>query len=185
MDLIVVAQKGPALFGREGLLQVQENWHEIKELKLQQSTQKTDAVLKEILDKHKAVFGSEIGKLKGITATLYLEDNAQPKFCKARLVPYSLKPKVEEELQRLEKEGIIKPVTHSKWASSVVPVVKKNGQVRLCGDYKVTINPVMKVDQYPLPRIQDIFASLAGGKKFSKIDLTQAYNQMEVDEATN
>lgn len=42
----------------------------------------------------------------------------------------------------------------------------------------------MKVDQYPLPRIQDIFASLAGGKKFSKIDLTQAYNQMEVDEAT-
>lgn len=65
-----------------------------------------------------------------------------------------------------------------------MPVVKKNGQVRLCGDYKVTINPVMKVDQYPLPRIQDIFASLAGGKKFSKIDLTQAYNQMEVDEAT-
>lgn len=42
----------------------------------------------------------------------------------------------------------------------------------------------MKVDQYPLPRIQDIFVSLAGGKKFSKIDLTQAYNQMEVDEAT-
>lgn len=160
------------------------NWHEIKVLKLQQSTQKTDAVLKEILDKHKAVFGSEIGKLKGITATLYLGDNAQPKFCKVRLVPYSLKPKVEEELQRLEKEGIIKPVTHSKWASPVVPVVKKNGQVRLCGDDKVTINPVMKVDQYPLPRIQDIFASLAGGKKFSKIDLTQANNQMEVDEAT-
>lgn len=42
----------------------------------------------------------------------------------------------------------------------------------------------MKVDQYPLPRIQDIFASLAGGKKFSKMDLTQAYNQMKVDEAT-
>lgn len=181
---MVVAQKGPALFGPDGLLQFQVNWHEIKVLKLQQSTQKTDAVLKEILDKHKAVFGSEIGKLKGITATLTLEDNAQSKFCKARLVPYSLKPKVEEELQRLEKEGIIKPVTHSKWASPVVAVVKKNGQVRLCGDYKVTINPVMKVDQYPLPRIQDIFASLAGGKKFSKIDLTQAYNQMEVDEAT-
>nr|XP_034319447.1 uncharacterized protein K02A2.6-like [Crassostrea gigas] len=184
MDLMVVAQKGPALFGRDGLLQFQVNWHEIKVLKLQQSTQKTDAVLKEILDKHKAVFGSEIGKLKGITATLYLEDNARPKFCKARLVPYSLKPKVEEELQRLEKEGIIKPVTHSKWASQVVPVVKKNRQVRLCGDYKVTINPVMKVDQYPLPRIQDIFASLAGGKKNLKIDLTQAYNKMEVDEAT-
>ncbi|XP_061191727.1 uncharacterized protein K02A2.6-like [Saccostrea echinata] len=137
-----------------------------------------------ILDRHQAVLGSENGKLEGIRATLYLEDNAQPKFCKARPVPYSLKPKVEEELKRLEKEGIIKSVIHSKWASPVVPVVKKNGQVRLCGDYKVTITPVMKVDQYRLPRIQDIFVSLAGGRKFSKIDLRQAYNQMEVDESS-
>ncbi|XP_061177726.1 uncharacterized protein K02A2.6-like [Saccostrea echinata] len=184
MDLIVVRQNGPALFGRDGLSQFKVNWHEVKVLKLQQTTQKTDTMLKKILDRHQAVFGSEIGRLEGIRGTLYLEDNAQPKFCKARPVPYSLKPKVEEELKRLEKEGIIKSVTHSKWASPVVPVVKKNGQVRLCGDYKVTINPVMKVDQYPLPRIQDIFASLAGGRKFSKIDLTQAYNQMEVDESS-
>ncbi|XP_062574192.1 uncharacterized protein K02A2.6-like [Saccostrea cucullata] len=184
MDLVVVRQKGPALFGPDGLSQSKVNWHEVKVLKLQQTTQKTDTMLKEILNKHQAIFRSEIGKLEGITASLYLEDSAQPKFYKARPVPYSLKPKVEEELKRLEKEGIIKSVTHSKMASPVVPVVKKNGQVRLCGDYKVTINPVMKVDQYPLPRIQDIFASLAGGRKFSKIDLTQGYNQMQVDESS-
>ncbi|XP_062615419.1 uncharacterized protein LOC134277149 [Saccostrea cucullata] len=129
MDLVVVRQNGPALFGRDGLSQFKVNWHEVKVFKLQQTTQKTDTMLKEILDKHQAVFRSEIGKLEGITASLYLEDSAQPKFCKARPVPYSLKPKVEEELKRLEKEGIIKSVTHSKWASPVVPVVKKNGQV--------------------------------------------------------
>ena len=56
--------------------------------------------------------------------------------------------------------------------------------MRLCGDYKVTVNPVMCVDQYPLPKIEDIFATLAGGKKFSKLDLTQAYHHMELDEAT-
>ena len=125
-----------------------------------------------MLAKHKTVFDKGIGKLKGITAKLYLEDNAQPKFHKARPVPYSLRPRVEDELKRLEGEGIITSVSHSNWASPVVPVVKKSGQVCLCGDYKVSINPVLKVDQYPLPRIQDIFASLAGGKRFSKIDLT-------------
>ena len=115
---------------------------------------------------------------------MYIEDNVQPEFYKARHVSYSLRPKVEEELQRLEKEGVIKSVSHSKWASPIVPVVKKNGQVRLCGDYKLTINPVMKVDQYPLPHIKDVFASLAGGQTFSKIDLTQAYNKMEVEESS-
>ena len=54
-----------------------------------------------------------------------------------------------------KKEGVIKSVSHNKWASTVVPVVKKNGQVRLSGDYYLTINPVMKVDQYPLPHITD------------------------------
>ena len=183
ISLMVVKESGPALFGRDGLLQFKINWPELKVHRVQQTSTDTNSVLQEMLAKHKTVFDKGIGKLKGITAKLYLEDNAQPKFHKARPVPYSLRPRVEDELKRLEDEGIITSVSHSNWASPVVPVVKKSGQVRLCGDYKVSINPVLKVDQYPLPRIQDIFASLAGGKRFSKIDLTQAYNQMEVDES--
>ena len=100
---------------------------------------------------------------------MYLENSVQSKFFKARPVPCSLRPKVEKELQRLEEEGVIISVSQSKWYSPVAPVVKKNGHVRFCRDYKLTINLVMKVVQYPLPHIKDVFASsLAGGQTFSK-----------------
>ena len=46
----------------------------------------------------------------------------------------------------------------------------------------MTVNPVLKVDKYPLPKIEDIFATQAEGKHFSKIDLRNAYFQMEVRE---
>ena len=75
-------------------------------------------------------------------------------------------------------------ISHSLWATTIVSVIKKNEYVRLCGDYKLTANPVMCVNQYPLPKIDDIFATLAGGKKYSKLDLTQRYHHMDLDEAT-
>ena len=104
-------------------------------------------------------------------ANLYLKPNCQPKFVKARPVPFAIKPAVDRELDRLEQEGIIEKVTHSEWASPVVAVPKHGGHLRLCGDYKVTLNSALKVDQYPLPKPEDLFASLAGGQKFTKIDL--------------
>ena len=85
-------------------------------------------------------------------------------------------------MTRLEKDGILSKVEYSEWATPIVPVVKRNGSVRVCGDFKVSVNPVLCAEQYPLPRIEDIFANLAGGKHFSKLDLRQAYHQMEVRE---
>ena len=89
---------------------------------------------------------------------------------------------MEEELRRLQNEGILTKVEWSEWATPIVPVPKKDGSVRLCGDYKITVNPELQAEQYPLPRIEDIFANLAGGQKFSKIDLRQAYHQIEMEE---
>lgn len=65
---------------------------------------------------------------------------------------------------------------------AVVPVVKKNGKVRLYGDFKVTLDPQLMVDQYPLPRIEDILSSLSEGEKFTKLDLRQAYLHMKMSE---
>ncbi|KAK3776673.1 hypothetical protein RRG08_049682 [Elysia crispata] len=59
-------------------------------------------------------------------------------------VPYAVKAKVEEELRKLEKENIITKVTHSEWAAPLVVVPKENGNVRLCGNFKVIINGEMK-----------------------------------------
>lgn len=56
--------------------------------------------------------------------------------------------------------------------------------MRLCGDYKVTLNKFLKVDKHPIPRIDDIFSQLQGGNEFSKLDLSQAYQQVELEEVS-
>ena len=103
-------------------------------------------------------------------------------YTKPYRVPYALRPKVELELGKLEKAGVITPVTSSDWAMGVVVVPKKNGTIRLCGNYKTTVNPQLKTVSPPNINIDDILADLAGGVKFSKLDLANAYNQMEVSE---
>ena len=70
---------------------------------------------------------------------------------------------MEEELKRLQSEGILYIECQSDWATPIVPVPKQDGSVRICGDFKGTINPTLQAEQYPLSRIEDIFADLAGG----------------------
>jgi len=115
--------------------------------------------------------------LTNYEAKLHLKENSQPVFVRARAIPYAMRDKVEHELDSLEKEGVLTKTSSSDWATPIVPILKKNNQVRICGDYKFTVNPALKVDRYPLPKPQDIFATLAGGQKFTKIDLRQAYLQ--------
>ena len=87
-------------------------------------------------------------------------------------------------MNRLEKDGVIEPIQFSDWAAPIVPILKQDGSVRVCGDYKLTVNQAAKTDTYPLPRIEDHFASLLGGKIFSKLDLAHAYNQIPLDEGS-
>ena len=138
--------------------------------------------LSAIMREYSEVFSDEMGTLKGMKAHLTVSPEAKPKFMKARPVPFAKRPQVEEKLQLLEKAAIIEKVKYSKWACPIVTPPKKDGGLRICGDFKTTVNPVLEADKYPLPRIEEIFANLSGGVKFSKIDLRQAYLQMEVDE---
>ena len=75
----------------------------------------------------------------------------------------------------LGNKGVLEKVEYSEWASTIVPVVKSDGSVRLCGDYKVTCNPHLEVDQYPLPKHDDFIF------KFTTLDLSHAYNQVELE----
>ena len=89
---------------------------------------------------------------------------------------------MNKELERLEKIGVIEPVQHADWAAPIVTVLKQDGSVHICGDYKLTVNQAAKTDSFPLPRIDDLFASLAGGQASSKLDLAHAYLQLELDD---
>ena len=82
-------------------------------------------------------------------------------------MPYVLKEKVEKELERLQGLGIITPVSFSAWAAPIVPVVKSDTNIHICGDYKVTINQASQTDSYPLPHVDDLFAAQSGGTIFT------------------
>ncbi|KAL0151831.1 hypothetical protein M9458_052832 [Cirrhinus mrigala] len=92
-------------------------------------------------------------------------------------------PLVEAELQRLVEEKIIEPVQFAEWAAPIVPVKKPDGSIWICGDYKLTVNRASSVEQYPIPKVEDLFAQLAGGQKFSKLDMSHAYQQIMLDES--
>ncbi|MCY3927857.1 MAG: retroviral-like aspartic protease family protein [Acidobacteria bacterium] len=177
LQLAVATGRGPSLLGRDWLSKIRLNWTELCTNHACYSLS-----LQDILDRNSSVFSPELGTLKGVTATIQLDASAKPSFCKARTVPYSLRGKIEEELDRLVKQGVIEPITFSEWAAPIVPVLKKDGTVRICGDYKLSVNQASKVDSYPLPKIDDLFASLAGGKSFSKLDLANAYQQISLDD---
>ena len=77
----------------------------------------TKTKLKSILDEYSSVFSKKLGKLVGFKAKLNVKENPVPKFMKARPVPYALKESVSKEIERLEEEGILQPISFSDWAS--------------------------------------------------------------------
>lgn len=171
LPLIVVKGSGPSLLGRNWINHITLDWKTI--FHVQQTTDLTSLV-----KKHPQLFQEELGCLKSHTVSIPVNRNSQPRFFKARSVSLFLKEKVEEELQRLQDLKIISSVPHSKWATPIVPVAKPDGKVRICGDYKITVNPNIKTDAYPLPRVEELFA---GGTIFTTLDLTHAYLQLELD----
>ena len=134
--------------------------------------------LQQVLDKYSDVFKEE---LKGMEAKIHVDKDEHPRFFKARQVPFALRKLVEDELERLQSMGVIQPVQFADWAAPIVPVMKNDGSVRICADYKITVNRAAKLDRYPIPRIEELFTSLVGGKAFTKLDLSHAYLQIPLD----
>ena len=169
-NLINLEGNGPTLFGQNWHSYIRLNWSDICHIGFD---------VEEVVSKYQNIFSPHTGSLKGIQASLSMHSDITPKFLKPRSVPYALKPAIEKDLEMLENTGIIKQVTYSDWATPIVPVPKA---VRICGDYKITINQHLKVDHYPMPKAEDIFSALNGRKKFTKLDLSQVYLQLALDE---
>ena len=171
LPLLVVKGQGPSLLGRDWMNKLTLDWQTIHNVQINRQ-------LDELLQKHSALFRDELGKLEGYQVKLHLDTEARPKFCKARSVPLALREKVEAALDQLETRGVIEKVKFSDWAASIVPITKQDGTIRICGDYKLTVNKIAKPDVYPLPKIEELFTALTGGRAFSKLDLSQAYQQL-------
>ena len=98
-------------------------------------------------------------------------DNAQRRYHKTRLVQGALRDKVVAELCRNKR----RKVDHTDWSAPIVVVLKSNKTVRICGDIKVNTNPNVELEHYPLRSVEDLYASLAGGKVFSQLDIMHTY----------
>ena len=121
--------------------------------------------------------------ISGFTASIALvNENVPLKFVRARNIPLHVKEKICDELDVLEKQGVISPVQFSKHASPVVWVKKANGRYRMCVDFKATLNEHIQSDAYPLPTIEDIFGRIGNACKFAKVDLKSAYSQILLDD---
>ena len=146
--LIVTGQQRPSLFGRDWLHSIQIEWTEVHQIRRGQEA--------DIVNRFPLVFQKGVGTIKGYKADIRLKEGAKPIFKKSRSVAYALQPLLEAELDQMQRDGILEPVENSDWATPLVIVPKNNGRIRVCGDFKVTINQCWRLSYTPCPQ-QKIF----------------------------
>ena len=175
LDMVVVNGPRPNILGR--------SWFTALGIKIQ-IVSNLNAGNPNFFSEFKDVFASGLGKFKGSKISLDLGADVTPIAFPPRRIPIGIKPAVEEEISNLLKKGVLIPIDKSDWATTVVPVVKPDGSIRLCADYRMTLNKVLKPKVHPIPMVTHALAEKKGSKFFAKLDLSQAYLQLEVDETS-
>ena len=131
-----------------------------------------------VLENHSSVFSRDkfdIGLLSNFAHRIETGDHP-PILTKPYRIPRSVEEEVEDKIQELLRNGIIVECS-STWNSPVVPVRKKNGDLRLCVDYR-KINAVTSKKNFFTPDLQQILDCLSNAKYFSTLDLCQGYYQI-------
>lgn len=179
ITVVVTDTSNPPLLGRSFLRAFN---FELKQINSINITNNCAVIVNQLKDRYSALFEDGVGTFKNFEISLELVDHAKPIFFKPRSVPLAWKGKVETKLRKMVEDGLLEQVDNSDWGTPLVPVLKPNGDLRICADYKVTLNKYLADFKYPLPRIEEIFATLQGGELFTKLDLANAYNQLMLDE---
>ena len=186
LPLLVVRaeQYAPPLLGRSWMTKIRLDWKNLFSPPMSQFSvgQDNDVRIERLKERYTEIFKPQLGTVVGVTAKLHLKENATTVFQRARPVPYALRSAAEEELKRMKVEGVLKPVGVSDWATPIVCVPKTDGSVRICGDYKGTVNPEIQTEEFPIPTLEEIRGRVSTRKKFTKIDLRSAYQQLVLDE---
>lgn len=138
--------------------------------------------LDKLLTHYSDVFSDTPGKLSGPPVKMKLKPGATPIFSRAREVPFALRDAYAREIDTKIASGFYKRVDHSEWASTTHIVAKKNGKIRITGNYKPTLNPKILIDEHPIPKVEHLFNKLKGATLFCHLDVVDAYTHLEVDE---
>jgi hypothetical protein len=135
-----------------------------------------------IVKTYENLFKTEISEFELCTAGKHAIETCsdKPIYQRNGRIPIHYEKLIDEEVKKNLKLGIIQE-SKSPWCSRVVPIVKKDGTLRLCIDYQA-LNSVTIKDKYPIPRIDEIFDALAGSRVFTILDATSGYYQLAVEE---
>ena len=128
------------------------------------------------------VFSAGLGRCTKIKVKFELKENTRPIFRKKRNVPFDATEEINKELDRLVNMSILSKVEFSEWAAPTAYIRKKSKEILVCADFSTGLNAAQKDYCYPLPSPEEIFNKLNGGKVFSKIDSSEVYLQIPVEE---
>jgi hypothetical protein len=122
-------------------------------------------------------FGCLPGEVK-----IQLKNDAEPVIEACRKVPFKMEEPVKQELQRMQKAGIIEPVEEpTEWVNAMHVVYKPNGQLRVCLDPR-NLNKAIRREHFKLPTREEIMSKFAGATVFSKLDATKGFWQLKLTE---
>ena len=132
----------------------------------------------EILENYRDVFEG-----LGCLPTEYrirLEKDAKPIINPPRKIPYALRNKVKNELDRLEKMRVIQKVTEpTEWVNSLVVVEKPNKDVRLCLDPRELNKSILR-EHFPMKTVEEVAAKVKNAKIYSVLDASNGYWQIKI-----
>ena len=140
LELIVVKSASTSLLGRKWINSFQR-LHSWFDNAPNNNVIAGGTYITELCNEFSKLFEPGLGKMLNYKAHIYIKPDARFRFFKPRPVAFAIRSKIETELDRLLKFKVIEPVqTAECGARPVVPVAKPNGAVRICGDFKVTVN---------------------------------------------
>ena len=140
----------------------------------------TKNLIEKCLIKNQQLFAENMSEMRVANAVKHvIKLNGEPVIQKMRRTPNSLKPIVKSKIEEMLEYNIIRE-SKSQFASPIVIVPKKGGEMRFCIDYR-KLNDITIKDRYPLPRIDDTIDSLNGAKLFTSLDLFSGYWQIEIE----
>ena len=114
-----------------------------------------------------------------------LKDDVKPVVMPPRKIPIALKDKLKEELEKMVQKDVIVPIQEpTDWVNSLVIVEKINKKLRICLDPR-PLNKAVKREHFQLPTTEDILAQMSGARYFSKLDASQGYWHIKVDEESS